>query len=94
MVASPSLAELAALVGDQEITIPKPLSEGQLAAVIETMRTLNAASNRIDALSGELQGCKVPVDVAPFRQVRDFLDVPYAKLSKVVLAHLDAGGKL
>lgn len=64
-----------------------PLSEAALAAVLETLRVLNAAGNRIDALAGELQGCRVPFDVTPFRNVRDALDAPYKEIADVLTAH-------
>lgn len=89
MNAPPSLAMLAALQGDSELPVPKPLSEGAMAALTATLHELVVASENIDALAGELQHCKVQFDVRPFRLLRDYLgDAVYA-LQPAMLRHLD-----
>lgn len=93
MAATPSLAELAALQGDLERSLPKPLSEAAYAEVTEAMRLLNAASNRIDECQGRLEHCRVPVDVQPFRRVQQCLDDAFASLCWLPLAQAEAQGR-
>lgn len=90
MAAIPSLAELAALQGDKELTLRKPLSEAAFAEVSEAMRLLTSAGRRIDQAQGALEHCRVPFDVSPFRRVQDCLDEAWAALQPAVLAHIDA----
>jgi hypothetical protein len=68
----------------------KEMTDSAYAAVIETMRLLNAATNRIDQAAGELAACRVQFDVRPFRLLRDYIDDAYAALTPAMLAHFDA----
>jgi len=86
----PPLAELAALQGDNELSIPKPLSEGAMAEVAYTMRLLNAASRHIDQAQGALEACKVPFDVQPFKTLQQCLNEAFATVCRVPLAQADA----
>lgn len=69
--------------------IAKPLSEGAVAALTQTISELVTASENIDALAGELQHCKVQFDVRPFRLLRDYIDDAIAAIQPAMLAHLD-----
>lgn len=85
-----TLAELAALVGDKELTLRRPLTEGAFAALVETLRTINHAGNKIDALCGECKAAGIPFDAAAFHRLRDHLDEAHRTLQPAMLAHLDA----
>jgi hypothetical protein len=90
MSMNPTLAELAALQGDRELTLPKPLSEAALAEVTEAMRLLTTAARRIDAAEGALSHCRVPFDAKPFRRVQDCLNDAFGSLCKIPLANAEA----
>lgn len=89
----PTLAELAAIQGDLELSLPKPLSEAAFAEVTEAMRLLNAAAKRLDECQGRLEHCRVPVDIRPFRRVQQCLDDAFASLCWVPLAQAEAQGR-
>lgn len=86
----PTLAELAALQGDKELSLPKPLTEGQLAVVAESCKLLSSVERRLDQAQAELRAVGVNIDFGPFRRAQEFLDLPYQRLHGVVLGHLDA----
>lgn len=78
--------------------LDRPLSEGAIAEVAETMRLLNAASRRIDIAQGRLEACRVPFDVKPFRTIQQCLDDAYFEICGIPLANAEAeinarGGK-
>jgi hypothetical protein len=85
-----TLAELAALMGDKELTLRRPLTEGAYAALVETIRTINRAGDRIDALCGECKAAGIPFDASPFHRLRDHLDEAHDTLQPVMLAHINA----
>lgn len=85
-----TLRELAEQVGDDEPILSRPLGEGQLANVTETMRLLSAAGRRIDAAQGALEACRVPFDHSPFRKLSECLDEAWLALQPAMLAHIDA----
>lgn len=85
--ASRSLDVLARDLSDQELQLPKPLSEFALAEVVETMRLLNAASRRIDAAQGAMEACRLPFDVQPFRTLQSCLTQAFDAISPIPLAN-------
>lgn len=90
MAHTPTLAELAALLGDNEPLLKTPLGEGALANVAETMRLLSAVDRRIQAAQANLEVCRVPFDPSPFCKLSECLDEAWQSLQPAVLAHIDA----
>lgn len=60
-----------------------------MVQVVEAMRLLNAAGNRIDQAQGELQAAGVPFDVKPFRTLQDCLTEAFCAISNVPLAQAE-----
>lgn len=93
VLSAATLAELAALQGDKELTLARPLAEAAYAALVETMRTINRAGDRIDALVAECRAARIPFDAKAFHRLRDHLDDAYTALQPAMLAHIDALGR-
>lgn len=86
-----TLRQIAEDLGDQEQPLlRRPLAEGALAEVTETMRLLSAADRRIQAAEATLEACRVPFDHRPFRKLSECLDEAWQALQPAMLAHCDA----
>ncbi|MDP1978031.1 hypothetical protein [Undibacterium sp.] len=83
----PTLAELAALEGDRELSLPKPLEFDTYNEVLHMMNLLNRAGAAIAASKRSLEARKVPFDSAPFRAAEDALNDCFSAIAPLPLAH-------
>lgn len=83
----PTLAELAALEGDRELSLSKPLEIETYNEVTYMMHLLNRADRAIAASRRSLEARKVPFDPAPFLALENALNACFAAVQPLPLAH-------
>ncbi len=66
------------------------LTEGQIAAIAQSMARVTKAERYIEHTIGELRGCRVTVDSDSLEAIRFHLDKLHGGMSGELLKHINA----